>query len=383
MFAITRDQARDHLSSFLPHAGSDYAKRRNFDYGPGAHNHVSCLSASLRRRTITEDEVIKQVLQTHRFQAAEKFIQEVFWRTYWKGWLEMRPSLWADYCDHVASGFAETKTLALALDGRTDIACFDAWHKELRETNYLHNHARMWFASIWIHTLGLPWQAGADLFMHHLRDGDPASNTLGWRWVAGLQTRGKAYAARADNIDQFTNGRFAPYGLLQEDVAALDGPENPPAMTVREPRHAMGTKPLLVLTPEDCHAESLPLTDKPVAITSLPADIISHRAAAVIEADEIALSDGVKRACAHYNAPSLVGLSACAWESELREMMTQSGADHIVIAFQPTGYWHDILSASQLPIREILRAYDSLCWPHAKKGFFPFKEKIPQFISAL
>ena len=67
--------------------------------------------------------------------------------------------------------------------------------KELKETNYLHNHARMWFASIWIFTLDLPWQLGAEFFMKHLYDGDAASNTLGWRWVAGIQTQGKNYLA--------------------------------------------------------------------------------------------------------------------------------------------------------------------------------------------
>ena len=50
----------------------------------------------------------------------------------------------------------------------------------------MHNHVRMWFASIWIFTLNLPWQLGADFFMQHLLDGDPASNTLSWRWVAGI-----------------------------------------------------------------------------------------------------------------------------------------------------------------------------------------------------
>jgi deoxyribodipyrimidine photo-lyase len=65
--------------------------------------------------------------------------------------------------------------------------------QELVETGYLHNHARMWFASIWIFTLRLPWELGADFFLRHLLDGDAASNTLSWRWVAGLHTKGKHY----------------------------------------------------------------------------------------------------------------------------------------------------------------------------------------------
>ena len=389
MLPIIRDEALSRLEAFLPHVGGDYAKRRNYDYGAGAHDHVSRLSPALRRRTITEDEVIKKTLDAHSFARAEKFIQEVFWRTYWKGWLEMRPSLWADYQAVIKAGFAPTKGLEEALEGRTGIACFDAWHKELCETNYLHNHARMWFASIWIHTLGLPWQAGADLFMRHLADGCPASNTLGWRWVAGLQTRGKAYGARADNIAQFTNGRFEPYGELQEDVAAIDGPENPPAMALRAPRAATGDKPLLVLTPEDCDAVSLPLHAKPVGVVSLPKSLLaSNRAKAVLAADEAAMADGLARAQAHfgieaYSGLSVGGLSVNNWQADLKDLMASRGADHIVMAFQPTGAWHDCLKDCDLPIAEILRPYDALCWPHAKKGFFPFKEKIPQFLSAL
>ena len=66
----------------------------------------------------------------------------------------------------------------------------------------------MWFASIWIFSLKLPWQLGAEFFLQHLYDGDAASNTLGWRWVAGVQTKGKHYIATEWNIKKFTNNRF-------------------------------------------------------------------------------------------------------------------------------------------------------------------------------
>ena len=383
VLAITKQDATARLAEFLPHAGGAYAKRRNYDYGPGAHDHVSRLSGALARRTITEQEVIEQTLAAHSFGSSEKFVQEVFWRTYWKGWLEMRPSLWTDYQNAIDTGFAASKMLEDALTGQTNIACFDAWQLELVETNYLHNHARMWFASIWIHTLGLPWQAGADFFMRHLIDGDAASNTLGWRWVAGLQTRGKAYGARADNIAQYTNGRFTPYGDLQEDVVAIAGPENPPASPVRAPRHCGGTKPLLLVTPEDCQPETLALPDRPLAVAALPADLVANRAPEVIRADQIAMSDGLARAKAHYKTEQGGVIATQDWQDDLTELMTATGADHIVMAFQPTGAWHDRITQSRLPIKEVMRAYDGLCWPHAKKGFFPFKEKIPHFIASI
>ena len=151
--------------------------------------------------------------------AAEKFVQEVFWRTYWKGWLEQNPEVWRRYrreVDELADRRPAPPGYEDALAGRTGIEAMDAWARELIDTGYLHNHTRMWFASIWIFTLELPWQLGADFFYRHLLDGDAASNTLSWRWVAGLQTRGKTYLATASNIARYTDGRFSPTGPRHE-----------------------------------------------------------------------------------------------------------------------------------------------------------------------
>lgn len=219
-FPTEKIQAMARLKAFVPNAGKHYAQRRNFDHGAGRHKDVSCLSPYVRRRIITETEVLHAVLGAHAYNTAEKFIQEVFWRTYWKGWLEMRPSVWRDYqkqlgifSSQIATQSGLRQQWEAACLGDTGIDCFDAWANELVTTGYLHNHARMWFASIWIFTLQLPWQLGADFFLRHLLDGDPASNTLSWRWVAGLQTAGKTYLARPDNIAKFTNGRFFKSGL--------------------------------------------------------------------------------------------------------------------------------------------------------------------------
>ncbi|TVS10020.1 MAG: DNA photolyase FAD-binding protein, partial [Wenzhouxiangella sp.] len=222
LFAPTRAAALARLADFVPRAGRTYAAERNADSGPGRKHNVSMLSPYLRHRIISEREVIAAVLAEHGPNQAEKFIQEVFWRTYWKGWLQMRPAVWRDFLaerdtdrERVAANSGLARALADAASGRTGIDCFDDWARELVTTGYLHNHARMWFASIWIFTLKLPWTLGADFFLRHLLDADPASNTLGWRWVAGIQTRGKTYLARADNIEKYTDGRYRPTGLAE------------------------------------------------------------------------------------------------------------------------------------------------------------------------
>jgi hypothetical protein len=57
--------------------------------------------------------------------------------------------------------------------------------------------------------------------MKHLYDGDAASNTLSWRWVAGLQTIGKHYVATSSNISKFTNGKYRPNNL-NEDAEPME-----------------------------------------------------------------------------------------------------------------------------------------------------------------
>ncbi len=224
----SREHALKRLADYVPHAGHTYGAKRNFDLGVGQHRFVSRLSPYIRHRLISEQEVVAAVLRAHSASAADKFIQEVCWRTYWKGWLEQRPQVWADYLadlDDVRAGLrtddALAAELAAAERGDTGIACFDAWARELGGTSYLHNHARMWFASQRIFTLRLQWVLGADFFYRHLLDGDPASNTLSWRWVAGLHTRGKPYLARADNISTYTQGRFTP---VRNDLAPFASP---------------------------------------------------------------------------------------------------------------------------------------------------------------
>ena len=215
-----RDLALEELKNFIPKAGKLYSLKRNYDLGPGRHKNISQLSKYFSRRILLETEVITATISAHGLNESKKFIQEVIWRSYWKGWLEMRPEVWKSY---LFTKSMQTKDSAYlnAVSGKAGIECFDFWAKELTETGYLHNHARMWFASIWIFTLKLPWELGAEFFLDNLIDSDAASNTLSWRWVAGLQTKGKHYLATSKNIKKFTDGRFNPKGQLNESAEAL------------------------------------------------------------------------------------------------------------------------------------------------------------------
>ena len=388
----TRAEALTRLQRFLPHAGRDYAARRNHDL-PG-HPHVSGLSPFLRHRLITEAEVLEAVLARHSPQAAEKFVQEVFWRTYWKGWLEMRPALWGTYragLDRVLADGSLTGRLAEAEAGETGIACFDGWMRELTTTGYLHNHARMWAASIWIFTLRLPWEAGADLFLRHLLDGDPASNTLSWRWVAGLHTRGKHYLARPDNIAEYTGGRFRPTGLVT-DAPPLAGAEPPKARPAPEgdvPRPGAATG--LLLTEEDLSPGFvLDALDAPpvahaalISVAGRSPGAVSPRVTGFTEA---AMADVRARWAERSGAAG----PTTSDPAGIADWAVRAGLDQVATAHAPVGPAASALSvldrmlADQgIALVRVLRPFDRRAWPHATHGFFRFKEAIPDLIRQL
>ena len=220
-FVTSRFEALNKLNKFIESDILNYNSKRNFDFGIDNRSNVSCLSPYITHRLITEYETAKLVLSKFPFQKVDKFIQEIFWRVYWKGWLELRPKVWTDFIEDLKT-IKEDENYFKAINGETQIECFNDWVKELKNFNYLHNHTRMLFASIWIFSLGLPWQKGAEFFMKHLYDGDAASNTLSWRWVAGIQTKGKNYLAKSWNISKFTNNKYKNVKLEETALPIID-----------------------------------------------------------------------------------------------------------------------------------------------------------------
>ena len=226
MFQSSLKEAQAFQESYLPNTGSYYRDNRNYSYDlTNNRNTTSLLSPYIRYRLLSEEDIIKKTLSINSFTKTEKFIQEIYWRTYWKGWLEHRPDVYEDYItkrNELLKNLSNTSKYQKAINGETHLTFFNDWIKKLKEDGYLHNHVRMWFASIWIFTLDLPWQLGANFFMEKLLDGDPASNTLSWRWVAGIQTKGKHYLARINNIIKYGNIEINDNTKLNEQAVCLE-----------------------------------------------------------------------------------------------------------------------------------------------------------------
>ena len=401
----TQRAAFESLAAFIPRAGRQYTSSRNFDLGPTNRSNVSTLSPWIRHRTLTEEHVTSKVLQRHSLQQAEKFVQEVVWRTYWKGWLEQRPTVWRTYLTNLenqrielAEGGAFQRRYYDAVEGQTGIECFDCWVAELKQYGWLHNHVRMWFASIWIFTLKLPWELGASFFYEHLLDGDPASNTLSWRWVAGLQTLGKAYTAKSENIARFTKGRFNPCGQLASEALPLPSNGHPALEPLRVFGRLTASNDLLeqsaVLTGKIgflTHDEDLSPIDHPDCAVASAHAILSRppkqRAVpfkqaflnGLIEDVSERLSQTVARDVARVSSPDDI----LTWAQDQR-------LDCLVTPFAPIGGTADqidqicrTLSGHGIKVLISQRQWDHAFYPHAQKGFFQIKAKIPHILEVL
>lgn len=383
--AATRGDGLDRLAQFLPDAGPAYAAGRNTDHGPDQPGAVSKLSRYVRYRLVTEQEIFARVLARHPAEPAHKFLQEVFWRTYWKGWLELRPAVWSRYladCERQRGEFAGSLTLADAEQGRTGIEGFDHWARELVQTGYLHNHARMWFASIWIFTLRLPWALGADFFLRHLIDADAASNTLSWRWVAGLHTIGKTYLATADNIARHTNGRFAPVGLAQTAVALTEPPVEAASALPDMASFDAGQPSLLLVTHDDMHPESLVPDSGVIRAASIAADADLLWGNTARKFTQAAAADTATRASAYFKCPADVSHRL---DIDTLILAAQAaGVRQIITPYATVGPVADVLARVRpaladngIALVQVRRTWDSQFWPHAKKGYFAFKGRMP------
>ena len=388
-----RDEGLRRLAAFVPLAGRDYAARRNYDL-PG-HPHVSVLSPYLRHRLLTEEEVLAAVLGRFSLSTAEKFVQEVFWRTYWKGWLEMRPGVWSDYrrgvhrgLDRIATEGGLRRTWEAACSGETGIDAFDHWARELVETGYLHNHARMWFASIWVFTLELPWELGADFFLRHLLDGDPASNTLSWRWVAGLQTRGKHYLARGANIAKYTDGRFNPGYQLNTQAPPLEGPPPPDRRPLPESGRFSDSGRTGVLLTEDDLSPSCMLGAGGAAATLLVSGA-AERSPLATAPGVLAFTEGAFADASARHRDQLGEVTGPVPAGDVADMfddwVADNGLDAVVMPHAPVGPAADALAPllADGRVTRLLRSYDALAWPHATAGFFRFKKAIPDLVTRL
>jgi len=275
--------------------------------------------------------------------------------------------------DKIKKEFKNNQSYLDAIEGKTNVDCFNQWVIELKESNYLHNHTRMWFASIWIFTLELPWQLGAEFFMQHLYDGDAASNTLGWRWVAGIQTQGKHYLASEWNINKFTNNRFKNI-KLNENAKPISN-----------------DKIYSVINKSFKNSEIL--EDKTLLIfennmTFEFSDFKEHKFKKILLVSNntdrtIKLSEKVLKFKANLLEDQKIRLKEKSINCETININDLKNITEEVYALYPTvGENLDFIQNNQLKnIKFLYRKLDQFSWQYCNKGFFNFKNYIPKIIA--
>ena len=380
----TRAEALLALHDFIDGPVLHYGRLRN--HIAERHAHVSRLSAAIAHRLVTESEVLRAVLTAHKSKTVEKFVQEVVWRSYWKGWLELRPGAWRDFADAVPAGGPIAERLQ---EGQSGCAAMDAVPLELVSTGSLHNHARMWWVWFWFNRAGLPWKDGARFFFDHLLDADAASNTLSWRWVAGLQTPGKTYFVRRSNLDSYWSDAPSE-GLEQLDgEPLLNIPQDSADRSLRDmenlPEAAGNSAAGLILHEEDLSLECGPLSlFQPVAACFWKTPARSSIRAAWLN---LATEDARARAENHFqkNVAEIQSLDS------LKEWVETNGLQRVVMAIPCVGPVRDSLEPflqwcgeCDIVVTRVRRRWDARVFPLAKAGFFPFwnslRPKLPELI---
>ena len=375
-FKPSREFAIEQLDKFIEKNLIEYSKLRNFDFGPDRRSNVSCISPYVNHGVVNESEIINKSLKKFSFIKNEKFIQEVLWRVYWKGWMELRPKVWTDFLNdlnEIKIKYQNNENYLNAINGKTNIDCFNYWVDELKKYNYLHNHTRMWFASIWIFTLELPWQLGAEFFMKHLFDGDSASNTLGWRWVAGIQTKGKHYSAQEWNIKKFTNNKFDKIKLNENSSPKTDGREYS-IINKEFIDNAISEEKKLLVFDNNLSFENTEFANKNFKKIFLVTNKNENRT--------IKLSEKVVKFKSELIEDQKKRLEKKSINCEIIDLSELQNLKEKLYCLYPTvGENLDYININKFKIDFLYRKLDQFAWQYCNKGFFNFKNYIPKIIT--
>ena len=392
MFQSSLKEAQAFQESYLPNTGSYYRDNRNYSYDLiNNRNTTSLLSPYIRYRLLSEENIIKKTLSINSFTKTEKFIQEIYWRTYWKGWLEHRPDVYEDYItkrNELLKNLSNTSKYQKAINGETHLTFFNDWIKKLKEDGYLHNHVRMWFASIWIFTLDLPWQLGANFFMEKLLDGDPASNTLSWRWVAGIQTKGKHYLARKNNIIKYGNIEINDNTKLNEQAVCLEESQSYFAKDLVFDNSKTDSLDSILIPTEDLNFILNNEFKFKNIFSGVPLnDYNDHNFSQKVKdhIKKITISN-FKDNNFYKDYEYIIEFEN--YYEKFTNWANKKNIKKIGLPYVTKGNWNKIYQKlisdnPSINFVYLYRKYDMQAWQFAKKGFFNFKKHIPELISKL
>jgi deoxyribodipyrimidine photo-lyase len=151
---------------------------------------------SARHAVVSAMTAIEAAPNPQGRKGAETWLSELIWREFYVHihyhfpqvhGLSFRPVYDRIVWENDAEAFAAW------CEGRTGYPVVDAAMRQLVESGWMHNRARMIVASFLVKDLLIDWRWGERFFMQHLVDGDPAANNGGWQWTAGTGTDAAPY----------------------------------------------------------------------------------------------------------------------------------------------------------------------------------------------
>ncbi len=199
-----------------------YGRSRNFIDGA-----VTYLSPYISRGVISTKQVLSSVLERgYPPKSIEKFIQELAWRDYWQQTWKVKEDAINRDLKNTQHPVVTTKMSKAIAEAKTGIWAIDDAIVDFYKTGYLHNHLRMYVASITCNMAQCHWKYPAKWMYYHLLDADWASNALSWQWVAGANSN-KKYYANQENINKYcySNQRGSFLDVPYDAFESLSVPE--------------------------------------------------------------------------------------------------------------------------------------------------------------
>jgi deoxyribodipyrimidine photo-lyase len=200
---------------------ANYAATRNFIDGA-----VTYLSPYISRGVISLPQVKQQIVENHKPYQVQKILQELAWREYWQRiWQALGDKIFTDL-KQAQTGTIHRKMIAAIENAATGVKAVDENIQLLYQSGYMHNHFRMYIASITCNAGKAHWLQPSQWMYYHLLDGDLASNSLSWQWVAGTFSS-KKYYCNQENINKYSKSHQqntfldTPY----ETLTSLEVPE--------------------------------------------------------------------------------------------------------------------------------------------------------------
>lgn len=234
-FSTDYNQILDRVENINP---LEYGKTRNFIDGA-----VTYLSPYISRGVISTKQILEILFEKgYKPEHLEKFTQELAWREYFQRvWQHLEDDMFEDIRS-VKTGIRHKQMPAAIADAKTGIASLDKAIADLSDTGYMHNHMRMYTASVACNIGKAYWQAPSQWMYYHLLDGDIASNTCSWQWVTGSFSA-KQYFCNQENINRYT-------GITQKNTFLDKSYDEIPAMDVPDVLRKINSLSLTTSLPE-------------------------------------------------------------------------------------------------------------------------------------